>query len=144
VDEWGRPDEKDRYWRRFYRDAVKRGCPKLDSSLDPVGSIYHMRLLRDGWRDDTGGAYEKDLPRGWVLRKIVLTSRGEMHQLLQPKKQLCLDFPSWEWADWDYDRLIWAEEGCLYRSELGPKGSLSPKLVRDFSTMKFERIKAPY
>src|SRR5262249_33920697 len=66
------------------------------------------RLERDGWIVTETGI-EKSLVSGWVLRR---TQDG--YHLAQPKRGTAFAHPAWEWADWDRDRLVWAEGGRLF------------------------------
>ena len=58
---------------------------------------------------------------------------------------LLRQYPDWEWAECDRNRLVWAENGCIFAANLDREtGVSSPKLLRDFNDMKFEARAAPY
>lgn len=125
-------------------------------------SVYYRRLQRDGWklettvtngRWNTCTVFEKDLPHGWILRKLAHAETGappgkgcywDEHELEHPKRRARLEFPNWEWADLDSKTLVWAEEGCLYRAAIDAKGLKPSKLLFDTNSMQFEAIAAPY
>jgi hypothetical protein len=97
------------------------------------------RMERDGWsRKETGRktkvfvAFEKQLPKGWTLRlrRNFLKNRYELEQ---SERYLTLEFPTWEWADWDRKRLVWAEQGCIRAASLGPKGLGAARTLCDFN-----------
>ncbi len=162
----------DRYWlndgygHRLLHEAPK---PTRDGEYRPEGlgnneclGIYYPRLLRDGWRlvesrrsgaEATVDLFEKQLPRGWVLRKSAFSSinhpigRGvyyDQHSLHNPKEAVALDFPSWEWAEFESGRLVWAEEGKLKAGELAKQGLGQIRELHDFNRYAYQRIKAPY
>jgi hypothetical protein len=124
--------------------------------------VYYVRLQRDGWVLKGGGAkagsgkaaiFEKCLPMGWALRKIVHAEVGppkgkgcywDEHELVS-EEGVVQQFPDWEWAECDGRRLVWATNGCLYASPIITEKELGPgKLLHDFSSMKFRRVAAPY
>ena len=123
--------------------------------------VYYIRLQRDGWKlighsRDKGDGYstfEKKLPNGWVLRKIAHATinhppgKGcyyDTHCLLHAERQIGLDFPEWEWADLDGERLAWVHDGVLSASRLTSTGLGPVKKLYDFNPLTFEPIKAPY
>ena len=120
--------------------------------------VYFNRLARDGWtyRQDLSISiqlaqtivWEKPLPRGWTLRKLAHASLSrkqgqgvyhDEHELVDPSGR---EHPreSWEWADLDGKRLVWAESGALWTSPIGGE----PRMLHDFAPMKFEALAAPY
>jgi hypothetical protein len=123
--------------------------------------VYYIQLQRDGWRmlgheraDDDGiSSFEKDLPKGWVLVKQAHATidhpvgKGcyfDTHLLRHSASGLTLDFPDWEWADLDGERLVWVDKGILYTSRLSSQGIRFARPLYDFNPMKFERVMAPY
>ena len=52
--------------------------------------------------------------------------------------------PDWEWADWDNNSLVYAENGGLFRAVLEKSSIGDPTLLRDFNTDAFAKIAAPY
>lgn len=141
------------------RDAM--GRPDKQFGAECTG-VYYPRLLRDGWRllehSELGrwnslSIFEKDLADGWVLRKIAHEQvdhppgKGcywDEHQLRHEKSGALLEFPDWEWADWDRGALVWAEEGKLFRSPLPAAEELQPAVIHDFNKYEFEPLEAPY
>lgn len=126
--------------------------------------VYFPRLLRDGWKlvsehDSSPDApsiwvFEKPARAGWTLRKnahATSSRRSEgkgcyydTHQLLKAKTGERVDFPSWEWADFDSDRLLWSESGKLFTARLEPSGLEGIRELYDFNAMTFEATEAPY
>ncbi len=124
--------------------------------------VYYPRLLRDGWklrgeheesRMQSPHVFEKQLPDGWLLRKLahaeVDTPEGkgcywDEHELAQPSSNARMAFPHWEWAEWDRERLVWASAGKLYGARVGAGGLHEERLLHDFNGMSFEPIEAPY
>jgi hypothetical protein len=79
---------------------------------------FKSRAERDGWRwVGKGGIalFEKTIRNGWILRR---TGWERGYELEQPG-ECKLEFKSWEWADWDRQRLVWAEGGCLRAARVG-------------------------
>lgn len=127
--------------------------------------VYYHRLQRDGWqylphwtmkashRWNTFHVFEKLLPQGWVLRKYAHAQidapmgKGcywDDHELEHPASETILSYPDWEWAEWDRNRLVWAEGGCLYGGRLKKHGLVDVALLHDFNGMSFESRCAPY
>jgi hypothetical protein len=111
--------------------------------------LSHARWGKAGWqfREELDAAgervrlREKELPRGWVLRRRPLAG----YELEHAPSKLLRQYPFWEWAEFDRNRLVWAERGCLFASALDREtGVGSPTLLHDFNTMKFEARAAPY
>lgn len=124
--------------------------------------VYYHRLLRDGWslinRQRIGklqhkDVFEKKISKGWVLRKIAHAEIGapvgkspywDEHELVHPIKNLNIPCPSWEWAEMDGNRIVWAANGRLYASKLSGEGVADAVELHDFNEMTFEAIEAPY
>ena len=124
--------------------------------------VYYLRLMRDGWifkirrnieKRHEIDVFEKQVSPDWVLRKLAhgtLDSpegKGcyyDEHELVNSHTSQILDFHSWEWADWDRNRLVWAEKGRLCACEVNESGIANLKDLYDFNSMTFEPIAAPY
>lgn len=124
--------------------------------------VYYPRLLRDGWRlvergksglREKTAVFDKALMGSWRLRKLAHETSGhpigkgcyyDEHELVDEKSGQKLSRPSWEWAEFDGIKLIWAEEGCLFSAPFGKQGPGGTKPLKDFNDMKFEAVKAPY
>lgn len=95
------------------------------------------RMERDGWvwkskpREPTQ-VFEKAIPNGWILRKTSRypRKRYEIENLEHATK---IQFLAWEWADWDRNRLIWAEAGCLRAAKLGAQKMGTIRTLHDFN-----------
>lgn len=141
-----------------------------DNSYVPEGTfgaectgVYYRRLLRDKWNliKSTKKAkwnavtiFEKSLPKGWILRKIaheqVDSPKGrgcywDEHELFNDNSDNLIECRDWEWADLDGKSLVWATKGCIYRASIQSSAKIrDPKLLYDFNSLEFERIRAPY
>ncbi len=141
----------------------------LSEHLDPPleipnvwPAIYYMRLKRDGWKllsdtnvelDEQLVVFRKPLPFGWFLEKRmhVTLDRQEgksipydTHRLTHPVLDSVLNFPAWEWADLDRDRLVWSEMGLLKSATMMRDGPNFIKEIHDFNDLSFKPIQAPY
>jgi hypothetical protein len=122
--------------------------------------VYYHRLIRDGWilndhlrtkwmdRD----VFDKNLGNGWTLRKIAHADTGpppgkgcywDEHELIGPGDKT-IACPTWEWAELNRDRLVWATNGKLFAAEIQRDGLADPVELYDFNDMTFEAIEAPY
>jgi hypothetical protein len=123
--------------------------------------VYYIRLQRDGWelksrrgaQGDSVTVFEKPVGDRWVLRKTAheaipnRVGRGcyfDEHQLVDSRGRSTQEFPTWEWADVDRRRLVWAEHGGLFAAYLGAKGLKDTRQLYDFNPLTFERREAPY
>lgn len=146
---------------------------RQDTTYQPQGyyggecsSVYYRRLQRDGWAYLQIDApyhwsdlhiFEKPLNGGWLLRKYAHADVGpppgkgcywDEHELEHVPSGTILQYPDWEWAEWDRTRLVWAEKGCLYaghlRSHRQQHELENVKLIYNFNTLLFEARTAPY
>ncbi|MBS0267258.1 MAG: hypothetical protein JSS02_35365 [Planctomycetes bacterium] len=124
--------------------------------------VYYPRLLRDGWtliernqlaRWSRVDIFEKPLPNGWTLRKRAHAEldhppgKGcywDEHELTGPKAGQSLPCPTWEWADLDGRRLVWAAGGKLFAAQLQRTGLADTQELFDFNDWQFSAIAAPY
>ena len=91
---------------------------------------YRSRLERDGWVcRNKSMILEKDIGRGWILRR----TGGDAAYELERPAECKLEFPSWEWADWDRHRLVWAEGGRLRTARLGTDKLGPVRTLYDFN-----------
>lgn len=104
-------------------------------SKRPAGTLEE----RNGWvaKGEIGDRRieEKALPEGWILRRITRYPRVE-YKLEQPEDECTLTFPTWEWAEWDRTRLVWAENGYLRAAKLGSHKLGTIRTLYDFNGMK--------
>jgi hypothetical protein len=129
--------------------------------------VYCPRLQRDGWilkgienpgRYHTIARFEKALSNRWMLRKLVQAKvplgakddhigKGvyfDEHQLVDMSRGTVFDFPEWEWAEADGDRMLWAQWGRLYAAPISDRGLGEARELHDFNAMTFEAAIAPY
>jgi hypothetical protein len=150
--------------------TISKESPEVQRvGADPFGTgfgeclqVYFPRLIRDGWihaaevnsgRPKCAAVFEKDIGKGWTLRKIVNASinhpvgKGcywDEHELVGPEAGQVTCHPTWEWADLDGKRLVWAADGKLWAAEVRPSGLANEVLLHDFNAMEYRRIAAPY
>lgn len=139
---------------------------RRDLDYRPVASyggecpnVYFQRLQRDGWTlrseasDRSRDVFEKSLPNGWLLRKLAhaqvhpdpgKSCYWDAHELEHPLSGQRIDGATWEWADLDSRRVVYAERGCLYAIKLTHRGASPASLIVDLGPLSFEPIKAPY
>jgi len=79
--------------------------------------------------------FEKKLPHGWVLRRMTKHGRADRHELERQEDRATLAFPAWEWAEWDRNRVVWAEKGCLRAAKLGAHKLGTVLTLYDFNEM---------
>jgi hypothetical protein len=106
-----------------------------------------------GWLNEFA-VFERPAPSGWTLRKRAFETlpnatqgRGcyyDEHALINLKTGETIERPEWEWAEVDGERIVWAEKGKLFASQLDISGIAAPTVLKDFNAMLFEAIEAPY
>jgi hypothetical protein len=124
--------------------------------------VYYPRLVRDGWtyieniqidQWKSKDIFEKALPHGWILRKIAHGEIGapvgkgvywDEHELVCQKSMAVTPCPTWEWAELDAKRLVWAENGKIIAAKVTAAGLTDVKELFDFTEMEFTAIAAPY
>lgn len=119
--------------------------------------VYYRRLQRDGWTLVHGerGAirFEKPINAHWRLIKIAHATirhpvgKGcyfDSHRLRNPRSDVDIELPGWEWAEVDGKRLVWATGGRLFAGKVDRHGLGGERLLQDFNAMRFERRPAPY
>jgi hypothetical protein len=95
---------------------------------------YQSRMERDGWvakKGRNGLIFEKNVREGWILRR---DDRKGGYELEQPG-ECKLAFPAWEWAEWDRQRLVWADGGCVRTARIGTHTLGSINTLADFKSM---------
>lgn len=152
---------------------------RIDPNYQPVECfgcryppVYYTRLVRDGWsfrqnvrefvHEPAFAAvgkmkkvliFEKPIPGGWILRKIVNAEmkgppgkgyNWDEHELVNPANNSTIACPQWQWADLDGKRLVWAAEGKLFGGRLTGDDLVDETKLFDFSEMTFSPIEAPY
>lgn len=96
---------------------------------------YQSRMERDGWvkkeARNKRPIFEKAIRENWILRKVGWNGGYELEQHQECK----LAFPSWEWAEWDHQRLVWADSGCLRAARVGTHKLGPVRTLHDFNDM---------
>ncbi|MEM9445289.1 MAG: hypothetical protein AAGA18_08025 [Verrucomicrobiota bacterium] len=155
-----------RHQLKQQRSLLKRTdtFPWHESYGGECQGVYFIRLQRTGWnlvdKIESGNLevttiFEKELKRGWVLRKFARAGLGtskskacyyDEHELENHEKGIRLNYKDWEWADYDkvQRRICCATEGKLYYAKLNSHELTEVKELYDFTDMKFQAIDAPY
>jgi hypothetical protein len=99
----------------------------------------------------TFSLFEKPVPGGWTLRKLIRSggapgkaSACDEHALEHQPTGRKIAARAWEWADLDGERLVWAEAGKLFAARLGEEELSAAVELGDFNDLRFERLEAPY
>lgn len=160
---------KNTYWANGCGSVYRDTAEVQRVEFKPFGgvgseclSVYYPRLIRDGWKlteslegSEAGmvNVFEKQIDREWSLCKIAhaqtRSSEGkgcywDEHRIVNTNLGIQLDYPDWEWAEIDGQRLVWAAGGKLYSGTMGFRGLACETELYDFNPMKFRLIKAPY
>lgn len=161
-------NDREYKWRKCFRRSglimsiMSTNNPSQDY-LTGYTQYYLTRLNRDGWQqcaiEDIQTKYGRPkvafskMINNVALYKLIYNEiptkeqgkQGgvyERHQLLMGDKKI--EYPTWEWADIDGERIVWAEQGKLMAAKV-EKGELSTiKELADFNSMQFEERIAPY
>jgi len=125
------------YWLDTYREPLRDDTKLKRVSTKPAPS----RMERDGWlQKETGRktkvfvVFEKPLAKGWTLR-LKQNFLKDRYELEQREHALRLEFPTWEWEEWDRKRLVWAERGRVCTATLGTEGLGSARTLCEFNPM---------
>lgn len=123
--------------------------------------IYFNRLIRDGWQVSGGIKVEKHKEEHYFVKAISEEAkllkrfhseidhpigRGcywEEHEVVL-QSGATVECPDWEWADVWRGNLLWASNGCLYRSDRPIADVIGIRRVADLNDLTFEAIAAPY
>lgn len=132
------------YWLDTHRELLRDDTNLKRAFYRPA----HTRMEREGWvgndpaRKWRSTVFEKEIPKGWTLR-LEENYPKLRYELAHRERRIRLEFPSWEWADWDRNRLVWAEQGCLRAGTLEAHGPGSAKTLYDFNGMVSPNPQSP-
>lgn len=119
-----------------------------------TGLLYSQRLIDRGWnrvsKANNIETFQKHINKNTLLEKIVygyphgtnVKGKGqfwESHKIIIDDK--VEEKEDWEWCEYMYDKIYYAQKGCLY--ELSNVDS-EPKLIYDFNDEDFIERVAPY
>ena len=159
--------------RLYFGDKIQRespdeqrhfGRPSLPYLWDSgPEEIYGFRLGREGWRRAESEASAKrpgcdtllweKICSSWTLQQFshadlnAPLERGVYWQSYEAQDLVTgetLGDQSWEWADFDGDRLVWAQSGKLFALKIWDGGRGDILELADFNSWKFKNIVAPY
>ncbi len=119
-----------------------------------MGGLHAAAQVRRGWSILKGARYETTLVRrvrdGWNL-ELRFRSGARTRSMISNVYSLVssdgvrLEQPDWEWADIWKNGLHFAAKGSVCFTRLRLDGTFhETRLIRDFSDMTFERLRAPY
>lgn len=151
----------DGYGHTFVREATE---VRRDATFRPAESyggeclhVYYNRLQRDGWTLRELGRdrhlFERPVVGDWLLRKIAHAQVGappgkgcywDEHELVNRTLGTVVPCPTWEWAELDGQRLVWASQGKLYAGRMDYDGLKEERELYDFNPLAFAAIAAPY
>ena len=118
------------------------------------GLLYSQRLMDRGWnrvsKGDNIEVFQKNIEKNTLLEKTVygyphgakMKGKGqfwETHRLMMNDE--IKEKEDWEWCEYRYNNIYYAEKGCLY--ELTSVNGES-KLIYDFNKEEFVERVAPY
>lgn len=113
--------------------------PKIKSLLEsnPHSIIPFQKRINDRW------SLIKQFHTDFT-HSVVSSLNYDTHQLIDKVSEEVCDFPDWEWADVDKNRLVWAEHGKLMAARVNSRGLETPQELYDFNSMVYEERIAPY
>jgi hypothetical protein len=123
--------------------------------------VYFIRLQRDGWVkiNETHEKlkhkfyFHKNINKSIILCKIFYAGidhpigKGcyyEEHKIINLKNNKEYEFPDWEWADIDKDRIVWAEHGKIKEGYIDKDCTINANELFDANNLKYTEIIAPY
>jgi hypothetical protein len=119
-----------------------------------MGALYAAAMTRRGWRSDGvpgyGVSLRRSLDDGWQIELTFETGAADRssisnHYALVRPGYARIDHPEWEWAEVWQDGVQFAAGGAVHFARIGRDGALQDqRLIRDFTDMTFETIRAPY
>ena len=146
--------------RKTSRFEVERNDGQKPSSESAFSNEYFWRLKRDGWQDkgykSNGSEYQtfyKNVNDYWCLIKVFHwdvnhpIGRGyqyESYKMHNKKSRETTEYPNWEWADRDGDRVVWAENGKIFSGKVTSESLNEIQELFDTTSLQFEALKAPY
>lgn len=158
---------KDKIERETPGQQSYLGKPSLPYLWDSgENEIYDFRLRREGWqraeirpgldnreRQDCDTELWEKTRNSWTLQQFshgdlnAPFGRGVFWQSYEAQDLVTgetLGDQSWEWADFDGDRLVWAQHGKLLATKIWDGGHGDITELADFNDWKFKNIVAPY
>ena len=125
------------YWLDTHREPLRDESNLKSTFYRPT----YSRLERDGWvgKERTSpnrpfSVLDKQIPKGWILRLREKRYPKIQYELEHLERGVVFELPTWEWADWDRNRLVWAEQGCIGTARIS-RGKLgATKTLADFNS----------
>jgi hypothetical protein len=123
---WNRQDDSFVLGQWLRGRIYERRC-----DLSPDGQHLIYFAMNGRWESETAGSF-------------TAVSRAPYLKVVDVGSGRTLEFPDWEWADLDRQRLVWTEAGKLQAAQLGPSGPTQVEVLRDFAQDVPARTPAPY
>jgi len=127
---------------------------------DPL--IYFRRLQRDGWIDKgytkTGRfngsqVFHKEINKTYELIKVFHSGLNhplgkspyyETHRIYNRDTGETVDYPDWDWADADRERMLWTDKGRIYARRINNDTLGETVELFDTASLQFGLMEAPY
>ncbi|BCM89410.1 hypothetical protein IAD21_01256 [Abditibacteriota bacterium] len=159
---------------RFWFNGENEGQTGLEDELEWIpqppsktvwameaDKLYDLRMRRGGWKarelapSQRNVALWKKTRNAWTLEQFSHyycesehpIGRGPFWQWYRASDNLSgetLGDQSWEWADFDNDRLVWAQGGKLFATPIWDGGHGDIIELANFNDWKFTAVQAPY
>jgi hypothetical protein len=122
------------YWLDTHREAIRdeTNLKRVLIRTAPPHTERDCGVRKERYQQ--GWLFEKELPKSWILR-LKNNYRRPRYELHHRERGFILQFPNWEWADWDRNRLVWAEQGCILAARLGTQKLGATKTLCDLNGM---------
>lgn len=116
---------------RYWLDANANTFLLRDTQLlrrDSLRPVPDWSVERQG----LGWTSTKGRRDGWTLRQSVRYPKKDRFTL--EREGAVIELPGCEWADWDRDRLVWAESGCLRAAKVRAGKLVAVRTLYDFNS----------
>lgn len=137
-------------------DLIQAGSNAMPHGTDGfhMGGLHAAMMTRRGWRSDGAPGYGVGLRRAldddWHIELTFETGATDRsiianrYAMVRPGHAR-VDHPDWEWAEAWQDGVQFAAGGAVHFARIGRGGALQDRrVIRDFTDMTFEPIRAPY
>lgn len=106
---------------------------RRDAKAPAAGHMEHHGWINKRKPGTLVWVFEKPIAKGWILRLTSGYPRRYRYEIERVEDGLKIPYPNWQWADWDRNRLVWAEAGCLLAAKLGAEKMGTIRTLHDFN-----------